>query len=250
MKIFILVFLVAAQVVSAATPKYSAVDGSTATALSADSTYFRNPENTAHDYWALSPFYVPQHNGYACSAASIAMALNALLNTGRERGDEDENISQQALPEKIKGFDWKGLVSEKGLAKKHGVTLAQLAQATSEALESYSPGNWEVNITTLLAHTTQALQSFREALEANERGREDIMLLHFAQDTLTGAPGGPYAHISPVGAYDKNTRRVLILDVDRQWYEPYWADDTQVLRAMAVKTKSFGHGGYVTLKRK
>ncbi|OGS12103.1 MAG: hypothetical protein A2234_07355 [Elusimicrobia bacterium RIFOXYA2_FULL_58_8] len=250
MKIFILFFLTAVQLVSAATPKYSAVNGATATTLSADNTYFRNPENTAYDYWALSPFYVPQHNGYACSAASVAMALNALLNAGRERGDEEENISPQSLPDKVKGFDWKGLVSEKGSAKRHGVTLLQLAQAAREALESYSPGNWEVSITTASTQTPQALQSFREALESNERVRKDIMLLHFAQDIITGAPGGPYAHTSPVGAYDKDKRRILILDVDRQWYEPYWADDTQVLNAMAVSTKSFGHGGYIILKSK
>ncbi len=73
------------------------------------------------------------------------------------------------------------------------------------------------------------------------------MLLHFAQDKVTGAAGGPYPHISPVGAYDKATRRVLILDIDRKWYEPYWAPDTVVLEAMAEKTSAFGHGGYIII---
>ena len=41
---------------------------------------------------------------------------------------------------------------------------------------------------------------------------------------------------------------VLVLDVDRRWYEPYWAADVQVFKAMAVKTKNFGHGGYAVIK--
>ncbi len=98
------------------------------------------------------------------------------------------------------------------------------------------------------AQTAQSLEAFRKALAGNERDPNDIMLLHFTQDTLTGAPGRVYAHVSPVGAYDEKTHRVLIMDVDREWYEPYWAADTQVFSAMAVKTKAFGQGGYVLLK--
>jgi hypothetical protein len=62
---------------------------------------------------------------------------------------------------------------------------------------------------------------------------------------LAGTAGGPCPHISPVGAYDGKTRRVLIFYVDRDRYEPYWAPDTQVFKAMAAKTAAFGAGGYV-----
>lgn len=72
---------------------------------------------------------------------------------------------------------------------------------------------------------------------------------HFACRAGSFPPGGPYAHISPVGACDEKIRRVLIFDVDRQWYEPYWAADVQVLRAMSAKTKAFGQGGYVVLRK-
>src|SRR3712207_5833198 len=46
----------------------------------------------------------------------------------------------------------------------------------------------------------------------------------------TGDWDGP--HISPIGAYDAQRHQVLILDVDRQWYVPYWSGDEQLLVAL------------------
>jgi hypothetical protein len=248
MKIIFCFLLIVTAPAQAGTPKYSPVDGAEAVPLSLDNTYFRNPANLAYDYWALASFYVPQRTGSSCSSASVSMALNALVNARRQRGDEEENISEEKLVEKVTGLKWKELVSKEGADGRHGLTLAQLAAASKEALAAYGAAGIAVSGVTVSTQSAQALESFRKALAANERNSLDIMLLHFTQDTLTGAPGGPYAHIVPVGAYDEKTRRVLLFDVDRQWYEPYWAADIQVFKAMAVKTKAFGHGGYVTLK--
>ena len=202
----------------------------------------------AFDYWNLSSFYVPQYNDYGCSAASVSMALNALINARRIRGDQDENISQLSIPEKIAGVKWKELLSTAGFEGRHGVSLAQLGLISNEAMMAYSPAAFSVTVTTVTVINTQNLGAFRQALILNEKSPNDIMLLHFAQDVITGAPDGPYPHISPVGAYDAKTRRVLIFDVDRRWYEPYWVADTQVFDAMKFQTKSFGHGGYVLIK--
>jgi len=230
-------------------PKYSPVDGAVAVPLTLDNAYFRNPANPAYDYWALASFYLPQRNGASCSSAAAASALNALLNARRERLDSEENVTEAGLVEKVSGLKWKELASEAGLDGRKGLTLDQLAAGLREALSAYGAADTAVSSVTVSAPTAAALDKFRRALAGNERSPDDIMLLHFAQDALTAAPGGPYPHISPVGAYDERTRRVLIFDVDRQWYEPYWASDIQVLKAMAVKTKAFGHGGYLTLRR-
>ena len=248
MKIFFSIFLVLAAAAQAESPKYSQVGGAEAVPLSLDNSYFRNPAVPAYDYWALASFYVPQVTGASCSAASVSMALNALLNVRRQRGDEEENISEGKLVEKVTGLRWKELVSKEGADGRHGLTLAQLAAASKEALAAYGAAELSVSSVAVSTQSAQALESFRKALAENEGNPQNIMLVHFTQDTLTGAPGGPYAHISPVGAYDAKTRRLLIFDVDRQWYEPYWAADTQVFKAMAVKTKPFGHGGYVVVK--
>ena len=250
MRIFLLFFLLLAGPAGAETPKYSPVKGALAVPLSADNAYFRDPAHPAYDYWALSSFYVPQYNGAACSAASVTMALNALLNARRQRGDEEENIAQEKLVEKVTGVKWKELVSAEGLDGRHGLTLNQLAQVSKEAFASYGAVGFTVSSTPVNGQGALALENFRRALSGNEKSPSDIMLLHFTQDTLTGASGGPYAHISPVGAYDEKTHRVLIFDVDRQWYEPYWAADTQVFKAMSVKTAAFGAGGYVILRAK
>jgi hypothetical protein len=216
--------------------------------VSLDNSYFRNPANPAYDYWSLAGFYTPQTTGASCSAASVSMALNALLNARRERGDEEENITEEKLVGKVSGIPWKELVSAEGAEGRHGLTLVQLAAASKEALAAYGAAEFSVSSVAVSTQSAAALENFRRALAGNERDPRDIMLLHFAQDALTGAPGGPFPHISPVGAYDEKTRRVLIFDVDRQWYEPYWAADVQVFRAMAVKTEAFGRGGYVILK--
>ena len=250
MKRFLLSLLLLAGPAAAETPKYAPVGGAVAVPLSLDNAYFRGPAVQASDYWGLSSFYVPQYNEAACSAASVAMALNALLNARRARGDAEENITQEKLLEKVTGLKWKELVSPEGLDGRHGLTLNQLAQASREALAAYGGTGFTVSSTAVNGQGALALENFRRALSGNEKNPADIMLLHFAQDTLTGAPGGPFAHISPVGAYDEKTRRVLIMDVDRDWYEPYWAADTQVFKAMAVKTPAFGAGGYVIIRAK
>ena len=56
------------------------------------------------------------------------------------------------------------------------------------------------------------------------------MLIYYNQGVVTGDWDGP--HISPIAAYDAERRRVLILDVDRQWYGPYWTSDEKLLEAM------------------
>jgi len=247
-KIFLCVLFVFHAFVEAATLKYAPVNGRQAVPLSADNTYFRTSSVAAPDYWSLASFYVPQYNDYACSAASVSMALNALLNARRMRGDYDENILSPVLPEKIAGDKWKELLSVPGFNGRHGVSLSQLGMIANEAMVTYSSSTFSVTITTAAAVNTQNLETFRQAVILNENSSSDILLLHFVQDRVTGAPDGPYPHVSPVGAYDAKTRRVLIFDVDRRWYEPYWAADTQVFDAMAFETKSFGHGGYVLIK--
>ena len=77
--------------------------------------------------------------------------------------------------------------------------------------------------------TPETLASLRQALATNEASDQDIVLVYFNQGVLTGDWDGP--HISPIAAYNQETRQVLIMDVDREWYVSYWATD-QWPRAM------------------
>jgi hypothetical protein len=49
-----------------------------------------------------------------------------------------------------------------------------------------------------------------------------------------------------VAAYDEVQRRVLVLDPDREWYEPYWISDEVALAGMATLDADSGQPrGYV-----
>ena len=86
-------------------------------------------------------------------------------------------------------------------------------------------------------------------LKANEASADDFVIIHFLQDRLTDDPGGPYAHISPIGAYDAASGRVLVLDVDREYYGPYWVRVEQLLIAVSASTPTYGHGGVLIVRR-
>ena len=78
--------------------------------------------------------------------------------------------------------------------------------------------------------TPETLASLRQALATNEASDQDIVLVYFNQGVLTGDWDGP--HISSIAAYDQEAGQVLIMDVDREWYIPYWTPDTKLLQAM------------------
>lgn len=210
--------------------------------LSHDNEYFRHAP--AHDFWALAAYYVPQMNDYACSAASVAMIVNAAVRAGRTLTNDDQNITQSVLLDRVRAEHWKELLSPEGYQSRHGVTLEQLRTITEASLHAFGAPDSTARAV-IADDSSEGLMRFRLALVENERNHRDALLIHFLQDEVTLAPGGPYAHVCPVGAYDAEHRRVLVFDVDRLWYEPYWVSDTVLWHAMSRSTVSFGAGGYV-----
>jgi hypothetical protein len=79
------------------------------------------------------------------------------------------------------------------------------------------------------------LSGLRKRLADNEESDQDFLIANFLQSSLTGDPEGSVGHFAPVAAYDARLGRVLILDPDRQWYEPYWVSDQTLLAGMATK---------------
>ncbi len=151
----------------AADPKYGPAGAPIAVPLSQDHGYLSDPAHPAPDYWRLSSFYVPQANEYSCSVAAVAMALNALLNSGRLRGDLDKNITHGELLKKVKS-DWKGPVSPAGAAGRHGVTLAQLESFLKAGLRAYDAAGFFVEKHEAAGDTDQELQVLRATLSKNE----------------------------------------------------------------------------------
>lgn len=230
-------------------PKYGPVGKPLATPLSADASYFRDPKHPAPDFWALIGFYVPQFNGAACSVASLSAVVNAARATrGLRTGSEDANAQQSKLLDDVKVEDWKSRVMtllSNGYPM--GIHLDALAQVAQAALRQY--GFPHATAEAIHANDTSeaTLQKIRGVLSQNEKSADDFLLSNFDQIVFTDdAHAG---HIAPVGAYDAARKRVLILDPDREYYEPYWVSDVTFVKGLATADKSAGKNrGLVWIK--
>jgi hypothetical protein len=216
--------------------------GPKAIPLLRDNQYFRGTD--AKDFWSLMPFYAPQMNEYSCSVASIAIVFNAIIKRRDGIPDTEPNITQDMLLDSVKDVPLRALVSKQGFRGRHGLTLEELRTVAEQAAFIHGFRAY----VTVHSFRKRSLEELRSILLANEEDPMDFLMAHFVQDDLTGARGGPYAHISPIGAYDGKTRRVLILDVDRDWYSPYWVPDEDLLTAMNHETKPLGTGGFVRVR--
>ncbi len=84
-----------------------------------------------------------------------------------------------------------------------------------------------------------ALATVRSKLATNEAAADDALLIYFNQGVVTGDWDGP--HVALIGAYDAAADLVLILEVDQEWYIPYWTPTATLLEAM-LKPTSAEHG--------
>ncbi len=177
----------------------------------------------APDYWKFSQFYLPQQTSSACGLASTAMALNFLL--GIPKFSDETLITQPSLLETVFTDDWGKKVAEGG----DGLKFDDLVMLVNKGLEVYNLNNYTVRVIRP-ANTLESLTLIKHVLAANERSSRNLVLAYFNQGVLTSDWDGP--HISPIGAYDANKNQVLIMDVDRDWYPPYWSPVEKLQEAM------------------
>jgi hypothetical protein len=196
--------------------------GPDATPIERATQYLRS--HTAPDYWAISPFYIPQDTDSACSAASIAILLNALRGVPPQA--DVELITQAGLRARLADAGWTAQTAQNG----SGVTFAEFVKVVTESLRAYGFANDELQVFKPADTSHESLAKLQHLLAANEHSGKDIALLYFNQGVLTGDWDGP--HISPIGAYDAQHDRVLIMDVDRRFYVPYWSPLRKVLESM------------------
>lgn len=180
-------------------------------------------EQAAPDFWALSPYYEAQSTDSACSLAAIAMLINALR--GLPPFATDPLVTQKGLLTAAAKPEW----AKETAAGGSGVTWQGFVGYVSRSLEAYGL-DAEIEVLKPADNSQATLDAVRRLLTDNEVSDRDIVLVYFNQGVLTGDWDGP--HISPIGAYDAARRRVLVMDVDRQWYVPYWSSDEKLLEAM------------------
>jgi len=156
--------------------------------------------------------YVPQFNRYACSAASVAIMVNAIH---RWKGKKFEPITQQALLDNVDAAHWKERLSRKGYKGRHGVSLADLEIICIEALDAYGISYETIdalNLKESMPDLNVKNHEVRRKLTQMAASSNDFILAYFTQGELTGEWFG--SHVSPVGSFDPEKQIVLMLDVD------------------------------------
>lgn len=196
--------------------------GPDAVPMTAATEYLRTAP--APDFWKLIQFYEAQGTSSACSVASVAAVVN--FARGVPEGAEDALVTQASLLEAVADPAWAAESAEGG----DGVRFAELVDAVRKALVAYGIDGFEIETFEPIGDSALTMARLRAILQANEASDRDVVLAYFNQGVLTGDWDGP--HVSPIGAFDAADGRVLILDVDRAWYVPYWASDAKLLEAM------------------
>ena len=192
------------------------------------------------DFWALMPFYVPQATESSCSVASAAMILNALR--GVPALASDALITEATLLDA--NPDWAQATAPDG----EGVSFAEFETYLRRSLAAYGLGQAQVEAFRPKAATPEALARLRQILSENEASSQDLIVAVFNQGVLTGDTD--VGHISPLAAYDRDSGRVLVMDVDRKWYVPYWVSDEKLLEALVHRSaEDPERGGLVRVKR-
>jgi len=211
-------------------PKYAA----SATRLSQSHEYLE--KHAAPDFWSLIGYYIAQKDEGACAPASLSMVLNA-MRSGTELRSKDRLITQQELYSKIDIF------KEGGDPGTFGVGLEGIGRILAKAMKLNSIQGWSYEVVRAEA-SPEWKKKLHELLVKNEKSKDDFLIALFLQGTYTGdSEGNKGGHFAPVGAYDG--KRVLILDPDREWYEPYWISEELFFRGMTAMADTTKRGGYL-----
>lgn len=211
--------LVAGQACAARLPKF----GPYAVPLVEDTNYVRAAP--AEDYWKLSQFYLPQQTSSACTLGSTAMALN--FARGIPKYSDQTLITQNELLTTVFTGPFAAKVAEGG----DGLKFDELVTVIKKGLKYYKlDRKYDVEVVRFNNASNASLNQLRQVLAANEASDDDVIVAYFNQGVLTSDWDGP--HVSPLGAYNGGADQVLVMDVDRDWYVPYWSPDTKLLEAL------------------
>jgi len=199
--------------------------------------YFRHHESSM--YWKMSPYYLPQLTNASCSLASATMILNALRSQEIQCSNQSLVTAQQILQNSHP--DWKNSVQENG----PGVTLDQLGAFLTQLMHVYDLSPFKIEVVHLTHN--KSINQFRQALVESGITGQTFILVNFDQKFMSGAQEDA-GHFAPVGAYNAAEKRVLIMDPDREYFEPYWVPEQLLLESMQTKDPiSDKNRGFITI---
>lgn len=219
-----------------------------------------------NDFFQLAHHYQPQANPLYCGIASSVIVLNALrADSGRIPSQPDVEVKMpQALGGKTSAYP---LYTQSGFlntlteqVKSRDVIEARPA-AGEDASDpaSYSPGlllhelqgilqTYNVDVTLHYADEDEedGPETFREVLQQVLADEDGYVLINYRSDLIGQLGGG---HISPVGAYDKNTDSVLIMDVSGYMNPWVWVPLYDLYMSMHTVDEA-DFRGYLVIREK
>ncbi|MFN3251022.1 phytochelatin synthase family protein [Roseibium album] len=189
----------------------------------------------SNDYFPLSIHFTTQDNPAYCGPATIAMVLNA-LNVPRPASKMTLGLGM---------FDQENIFTPAATAVKpaasivnppYGMTLDELGGV-------FAAHDLVVDV----VHASDSdLNTFRKTAVSLLRDNDKFILVNYLRKSIGQESGG---HISPLGAYDEDSDRFLILDVSRYKYPPVWVEAATLFDAMnTVDADNDGNTrGYVSV---
>lgn len=185
------------------------------------------------DYWRLINYYETQITNTHCGVASAIMVLNAL-------GIEKPFVERFQYPlfTQEEGFfteEVKKIVQLQHVLN-GGMSLNQLAQALETFHISATP----------FYSTEFSLDDFRHMLETALIEERSFLIANWYRPAIGQIGSG---HFSPIGAYNKSTDQILILDVSRYKYLPFWVAAEDLYKSMQPANASGKTRGFILVSR-
>lgn len=194
-------------------------------------------EGYLNAYFRLSETFSTQAHPSFCALGSLSMALNALL--------VDPNRVWQGV---WRWFDESMLDCCQSLdvTRLKGLTLACLACVahcnSADVTLRYGPSVTEEEFRNDIKRATSKGPDRDDGISSEFT----VMIVAYNRQKLGQSGSG---HFSPIGAYEEESDRVLIMDVARFKYPPHWVYVKDLYLALQdIDTESNKPRGYVLLK--
>lgn len=193
--------------------------------LSTDYSYFQSAK-AGQQFWKLMPYYRHQLTNCSCSVAAANIVLNAMHPSYTVNPNETLFTEAKTL-ELSESDKWKRAAENDSI----GIALQDFNIEIKNLLKKLNlTGRYTSQFFEM--RTAQDAGTFQDHLKKFNRG-EGYLIPMFSQGAVMGG-SAIYPHYSPIGAFDETKNRVLILDVDGTWYEPYWLTVTSMIANMTA----------------
>lgn len=188
-------------------------------------------DGMAESYWTLTEQFVNQSDPAYCGVTTLLMILNAMNVDPNSRwkggwrfyGDEDVLLQGCCLnTERIRRV---GITMEQFmiLGTCHGLQITM----KRPLVDSNRNGN---NQSSTPYYSLEDFRSdIRHTLDSRASDEDSMLVVSFSRSALQQTGDG---HFSPIAAYHEESDQVLILDVARFKYSPYWVSVDELYGAM------------------